>query len=1136
MAFFTLIAGRVYAAPAGIASLYLVMSSATGQNEYDLQAAFADERSSFVFSAWDQQITAANADTFAGVVAKQLDQASVVRGVLWFGAPSQVFAPIALLGISRDGNTVRTALNAPIYGGLLLNVPSNMSLSLPVGSTNLLLDGSSGNLQIGFAGASAPQTWLDGSKGTIAFDGPDRGAVSFNIGLQRDALLNNLHWGFQMLAPPPNKDADPLVQWYPFASTLPRFDAFIPFAMRFDPSDPLNDEIPDRTHLVFAPPDSTDANLIYSQFRTANGWNVNLRAVAGPYASNPNAARFIFSPGIATAIGGGRLQLAPAGDFVIEIPGATSGTYPLMLGVQATEYLLAQPTIGVANGDALRFVGQSAAYAPRFPLAPVSPLGPPIDPSAPLLDRTYTTSWMTIVSANPTVDYLAQPKGATLYGKGGSVTTAWDRLYGAGGSKINIDASGGTSFPALPYAGVAVRDIPAEDLERFESQIVAPMRRSALARIAQPPLPAANADDAKNVTTPSGLLATLSGDVWQRVTLAKNIEAGVEMAFVKPSDALARAFQTSDLFLVIANDRNLSKTDGTFSNEMLIADWRLRAGIGNDSAYDDYANIMIVKGVRGALYDHDNPANSLAGNPGKWTQAPDFAQPGDDATELVVLSNWLLRYFEEAALSGDESLATFNAIAKDPNWTGILVLRADIAKVPDSLSGILAGIRDKERFKAHHFGVSISPVSNDPSKPIDIAHTSSMFGLISYIDPDVTLPADGSAPPALPARDARTYDFIVLNLMVRFENSAVVTFRSFAQVTLGNIFALQPLGLNSGSYASVVLKGSYQQNGGRSIYSLSSTNDTFFDFQNPVVRHVEITNAQMSTRDSGASGTTASWFSFTGFIDFGVVQSADAKAFDVFSFGSDASSTSGVPRTGLAFSNLGLLMTFPTNDPSSVGFTFDTSEIRFDPKLSTSRDASIYRNFALDIQGIEHGDDQSQPSKSGYATVVTDARLTGVTGGEWYGIRYRLDMGSPGALAGNVGLNAYVVTAWGAGSDGSSEGSYPALFALQLPGTGGGGKLLSLQTVIKLSIGQMRLTMAQSSFLLLLTDIALKFFGLLSFPPGGTTMFFLFGNPQSDGKPSGLGWYAMYARSDQTALAPFEAHEALSSHTLAPLP
>ena len=89
--------------------------------------------------------------------------------------------------------------------------------------------------------------------------------------------------------------------------------------------------------------------------------------------------------------------------------------------------------------------------------------------------------------------------------------------------------------------------------------------------------------------------------------------------------------------------------------------------------------------------------------------------------------------------------------------------------------------------------------------------------------------------------------------------------------------------------------------------------------------------------------------------------------------------------------------------------------------------------------------------------------------------------------------------------------SFQALVGLQLPGTGPAGELFSLQTVLKLSIGVVRLlyNQDQRSFLLLMNEIAIKFLGLLKIPPNGATSFFLFGNPEAT-DPTGLGWYAIY--------------------------
>ena len=92
---------------------------------------------------------------------------------------------------------------------------------------------------------------------------------------------------------------------------------------------------------------------------------------------------------------------------------------------------------------------------------------------------------------------------------------------------------------------------------------------------------------------------------------------------------------------------------------------------------------------------------------------------------------------------------------------------------------------------------------------------------------------------------------------------------------------------------------------------------------------------------------------------------------------------------------------------------------------------------------------------------------------------------------------------------------------MQLPGTGQGAPLISLQTVLHLSIGQVGLQYASSAdgtrhgFLLMLDEIAISFLGLLKFPPNGATSFYLFGDPSGTGKS--LGWYARYLNSGDNA-------------------
>jgi hypothetical protein len=506
-----------------------------------------------------------------------------------------------------------------------------------------------------------------------------------------------------------------------------------------------------------------------------------------------------------------------------------------------------------------------------------------------------------------------------------------------------------------------------------------------------------------------------------------------------------------------------------------------------------------------------------------------------------VLAQWLKDYFAAAAVRDqDPDLARFNAIARDEHWTGILVLRADIAKVPDDLLGIVAGVADPDGFHAHHLGIEITPVSTKQGTVPGptLSGTTSMFGLIDYTDPAFVVPGPGEPAQAVTAMADGTYDFRLLSLKVGFANTTVHSFHSWAQLTANAWFdtPVSRMGDDSSPYRAIVLEGTLQSDDGQPVYNMSTDADTIFVFDHEVLNKLEITGAVMSTRDAGRERDTAggdpvgrSWFGLTGFLDFKVAHVADKAApggaypFDVFSFGADPAAAD-LSRRGLAMSNLGVLMSFPSARPAERDLTLVAEEIRFDTATSTARPGSLFRQFALDIAGLRSGTDRLTPSAAGYTPVITNARFTGVDGQRWWGIDYRLPLGTPGGLAGRTALTAHLLTAWAADPDRGLEEptvpdretarTYRAAVALSLPGSDGGAKFVDLQNVLKLSVGQIRLWYDASpgSFLLLFSEIALKLYGLLSIPPG-STLFSLYGDPTGGGNPSGLGWYAMYRKA-----------------------
>jgi hypothetical protein len=1009
-----------------------------------------------------------------------------------------------------------------------------------------------------FTGTRIPQT--SASTATLSFSGPARGCIQFPVFIPYTTVSNQsqLACGFQFVIPA--SDADRAVaQWYPLLLPPPAPVSDIGFAASIDPGDPLNAALPNSTVFAFTGSNRDGSpTVLWSAFTTTSGTAIELTPAAGTYP-----AALVLNVGTATGVPAQQFQFAPQGDFTLGVASPeTAAVYGLLCGLQGTEWTGFQPTVpsGYA-GDRVRFASRQPAFAAGYPPPLSSPVSKPIDPKAPLLDRSshYKTSWATVVrNGTGGIPYVSQPEGASLYGRDPLVNKSAATLLGSETPCTVLPQ--GVYFPMVPYGAVALAPAPAlsaPQIEDLEARVVSPTRRALIGNTnpAQSPevaLDLAPAVPPFNATTPSGLLITIGTDGrWTKVLLGQNTSPSMrQLAFCLPDDQLQQALATNNVFLVVANAQHLGQPasgDGSclagapsFYNTMNIEDWDLAAEVGMNNA-GDYSNILILKGRAGALYDPTNAQTrqaSLVSNPDSWTQRETFAAPSTrpgkdkppgppDPSQLASLSLWLQRYFQTASEQPDgDFFGHFNTIAKDPNWTGLLVLRAKIKNIPSGLGPLQAGITAPDRFYAHHFAVELNQVDNDPAQSqIKLSGKSSIFGLIYYVDPAFVLPTAGQPPKPVQPPSGVDYDFRTLSLQALFQNTTIKSFRSYAQVTFNQVFGsdVTHMGPGGNPYNSIVLDGSLQHDNGQAVYSLSSATDTSLYLDSNVITKVEVTQAQMSTRSPGSDPAVA-WFGLSGFIDLAVVTVGSGKSqvpFDIFSFGSPAGTDE--LRAGLSYSNLGLEMSYPQANPTQRTLSFVAGQITFDIARSTPRPGSLYTNLALQLQGFQAGAPDASPGQTGYLSVVTDAPLGGVGADQWYGLRYQLNLGTPGKLAGDIGLTSSLLTAWSPASSGSR---YQAMVGLALPGTGGDSKLFSLQSVLKLSIDQIRLVRVTSgsspSFLLMFTDIALKFLGLLKIPPNGSTLFYLFGNPSGDGNASGLGWYAMY-RQNSKQLSPVPA-------------
>nr|WP_314497521.1 hypothetical protein [uncultured Chryseobacterium sp.] len=899
-----------------------------------------------------------------------------------------------------------------------------------------------------------------------------------------------------------------------------------------------------------------------------------------------SSARFVISPQDAAGIKS--FYLSPEGDFYLDPGASQAafadenGQYSLLPGLSGTEVVSFTPyknNAGTITGDTIRFISKQSAFAANFPGQEVSLANPGTD--KPILDSTYLTAWANIVAATPgNVQYASQPQGASLYAKDHGVASPDNNITGFLGfyePSVDMPQNSGFAVPIAPYLGVNPVPPPsAEGIDAFESKVLSAERKTLISAAFSTPhsskskakraMAKTAATDYTASATPQGLVANVSNNGnWSLLNLAQNTvnngspeylnpegetpatPSQYQLSFINLMPQMQSAFLTNQQFLVITNNQYLGDLFSTmntpgggassqpvFNNKMSIEDWPFDLNVGTGNTYADYNNVLIFKFCKGSIIDRVK-------NPKEWTQANAFnidKSNTDSAAaynQLVAVSSWLQTYLETAEDSYKAALADpasgqleyyqkFHTIINDPNWNGVLALKAtiDLQEFPQQLKGLISGINLKN-FYAHHFGIEVNRV--DASGVITMDPVSSLFGLINYVDPAYAQQISQGLNPNKPVQPATgvNYDFKVLFLQILFENTAIKDFASKLQLTMNNLFSDKVTGTNnpygSNSLNTVVLNGTYQDHNGTPVYVFDNKDDNLFYFDSNLLTNVEITKIQFNTLTTDpAALDIQSRFTMWGYLNFDtMIAQATTKdgsdyPLDAFSFG--IASNDGTLQRGLNYSNLYVNMAFNLNTPTVTTYSFDASQIAFNSSQSNARANSLYPNFALQINKLLSGNDDSAPSGQGYLKLsLPGINATGITG-DWYGLQMTLNMGSPGELASSIGFNASLLIAWSPGSKIAAPG-YNAFVGIKLPGTASNAKLLSIQGVLKLAIDKLSLqyVVDQQSYLLTLSNIALKLLGILKLPPGGNTDFLLFGNPNPGATAKSLGWYAAYNKN-----------------------
>jgi len=1083
--------------------------------------------------------------------------------IAWFSNPDQAAQGLAawILTAPRVSGKPVAVTRAGLlqFSNLTLSLTPGTVVSVAADGDGLAFTANGGTNALSVTPAGQPKPVILPLTGTVslALVAPAATNGCFNFGLALDdGAATALDVGLRMFTAPPGGGYAATTRYPVFE--LAQVSGGAALAATLDPLAPLDEG---RSFFAFA----NAGTPLPSTYRTPVGGALTLSPQASAtlvFSQRLSAVDANGNP-IVTP-GRSVLYMVPKGGFDLaaaaSAPRAKTtapGTAPdltanLMCGLSGVEYLSTAP------GASLEFVTGANAFAGTLRMASAGSarvFGP--------LTKAAQTAW-TYVSVPGGSTYFAQPDSAVMHQPNAAAPASQLLQYAPLSVAQLPPATSGTTpsdpFPLLPYPAAQIgAGLTADDVAQFETQVVGPQRRRIMPSLQTPTAalgaPRAVTGATPPVTTPQGLLLTMDGAAWSNLVLAVSPSIppdnlppspnptlrSQKLLFDDVTGDLRDAMQSNQLFLVItstgavmtnaqipysltaarldilakvakldpavitaltplkdqswpdettfdtalhgvltaqqytANQPTILAYTGDFS--LFVADWEFDL---SPWRWADHNSIMIFKFCAKQL-------DQLVSDTSQWVHADSFNTSPTAAQQQI---RGILDDATSRLAGGDTDLSYFvNTVMLDPQWNGILVLNAEVpmAGLPPQLEGLAAGI-DASQFKAHHVGVNVTPVQS--AGGVLTAMSSSAFGLIDYEDP-----ADLSG-------TALDYQFKVNQLKVLIANSEIVGFSSVIEVMINKLFGEPTQQVNAPNNC-LKLNGYYQQSGGVGSYTFITPASTAFGVTSQVLSQVGILQARFVTLTSNDPDNTTvnSRFNLSGSINF-----AAQTGFDLFSYGSEQP----VPPTsvavpGLTYANLSIDMSFDVATPTYKTFAFDAQHILLDSSTSQARANSLASHFPMKLAGLYQATGSVTPDSLGYMPV--DSPLQGSQlSAPWFALQYDLDLGTPGALAAQVGFTAGLLLAWSPNPTAAT-----VYVGLSLPGVSGGQRAISLQGVLSLAFGTVTFLVQPPTYILELSNIVLKFLSL-SFPSGGQTSLVMFGNPNAQ-TSGALGWYASYVKT-----------------------
>lgn len=648
-----------------------------------------------------------------------------------------------------------------------------------------------------------------------------------------------------------------------------------------------------------------------------------------------------------------------------------------------------------------------------------------------------------------------------------------------GGSRTTLTAD----TPPLPLAPYG---FTAEDpalCRKLEDEVLAPARKRLLARpdLASP----------SYVTTRPGLPAPVSAEAPKKAIAsgwsfprAGEGEPPHSAVFGRPGDpnrlelsglapAEARSLESPDQNVIVGAGDGLigSACEITFHGE------KLRSLPGDWPAS---GTALIIKRTSGALKD------MVSGD--DWSALPNG--DGGRRDRLRTILKDLSREVEDRAAADPVFRTLWRDVFLNKDWTGVLLANVPLADngLPEPVRPMLDGLLSRiSRRQTGGLWLALTYANEETFAKRGATLTA---GNLDFAYPARSIPSPGlaagirriTAAPVDPADRGAGW-----------RAGIEVVIEKLLGETLAPVSTPQGIGpLGIGPQGIGLLRiGVYRQAGEED--TLEAVTPTSFK-GNGTLTDVTVTDLTMTSVATPSQIELR--FALSGMLGFRQLP------VDLLSFGrGDAKAAE-----GLAFSRLDLVVAIAAGQAE---VSLDDTGLAVDSGASVARPGSLFANFPLGPVRLVRDMEGKPPGDLGFIAVACPAALGRADKG-WLGLACRLELGTLGALAGNVGLVADLLIAWQPGAEGAQIG-------LRLPGSRSAKPEITLNGLVRLAFRGVALAATGSgeatAFTLSLEAIQIGMLGIGGFPPGRADLV-LFGNPNGRQAIPSLGWYAAYAKTE----------------------